>query len=73
MNEKTGSGPIYWYIADIWEVLTPVPVTVTQDNDVLLTVRWQVTEDYAEEYEEIDRSQLYASEAEAWRAINEGR
>lgn len=73
MNEKTDSGPVYWFIADIWEVLTPVPVTVVQENDGLLTVKWQVTEDYAEEYEEIDRSQLYASETEAWRAINEGR
>lgn len=71
--KKPDSGKIYWFITDIWETLAPVPVTVTQDNDGLLTVKWQVTEDYAEEYEEIDRSQLYASEAEAWRAINEGR
>jgi len=72
-NNQPDSGPIYWFIADVWEVLTPVPVTVVKDNGSLITAKWQVTEDHAEEYEEIRRNQLYATEAEAWRVINEGR
>jgi hypothetical protein len=60
---------VYWVIYHLWEVPSAVPVTVTRANNGCLDVKWQITDDYAEEIEEVDITELYNSQEEAERVI----
>lgn len=63
-------GSTYWIVADIWEVLVPVPVTLIAETDGLYTGRWWVSEDYTEDYEGLEPPAIYATKAAAWAVIN---
>lgn len=68
----------FWYVADLWETLCAVPVTVKSVTIMgakkgKTTLLWQIDEEYTEEYEITDLTQLYETEKEAERAISERR
>lgn len=73
MLEAPKLGGEYWIIADIWEVETPVPVTLIKEAGGTFTARWQISEDYTEDYEEVAASDIYTTEAAAWAVINKRR
>ena len=55
----------FWYIADVYGNTCAVPVTVQGINEGGFTVVWAVTDEYTQEYEEIDITELYASYEDA--------
>lgn len=71
MVEAPAIGGAYWIVADIWEVLVPVPVTLIAEADGVYTGRWWVSEDYTEDYEGLDPSALYDTKAAAWEVVYE--
>ena len=71
-NPKVGSR--YFMIVDIWEVLCPAPVTIIADEGGgTFTARWQISEEYFEDYDGTEPRNLFSTEAEAVAAIKAER
>lgn len=60
---------VFWIIHHVWETPAAIPVTVTRVNNGCLDVKWQITDEYEEEIEEVDITELYHSQEEAERVI----
>lgn len=69
MIENPKVGMQGWIITDLWETMCAVPVTIIAEDAErgVFVCRWQITEDYFEDYEEIWPEWLYATEEEALR------
>jgi len=75
MIEKATVGLQCWIITDLWETLCAVPVTVISGNveSGEFVCRWQITEEYSEDYEGREPKDMYATEQEAKREISAQR
>lgn len=64
-----------WIITDIWETLCAVPVTIIAENPESgeFVCRWQITEEYSEDYEGRTPEDLYETEQAAREEIKKGR
>ncbi len=64
-----------WIVTDIWETLCAVPVVIVAvgADGGGIVCRWQITEDYSEDYDGLTPEDLYATKEEARAAIREGR
>lgn len=71
MIENPKVGMQGWIITDLWETMCAVPVTIIAEaaERGVFVCRWQITEDYFEDYEEIWPEWLYATEEEALQKI----
>jgi len=70
-NPKIGAE--YWTIVDVYGDACPVPVLMVNENEGLYTGRWEITENYTEDYEDLTDKDLYPSEKEAWAYIQDER
>jgi hypothetical protein len=59
----------YWIVVDIWETLCPALVIIIGEAEGKYTARWQISEEYAEDYNGLTRKNLFASERNAWKSI----
>lgn len=75
MIEKPQAGAQCWIITDIWETLCAVPVEIVDmgAGGGGIVCRWQITEDYSEDYSGLTPEDLYTTEEAARAAIREGR
>ena len=55
-------GETYWMVVDVWEQLAAVPVTLISEQEGTFTARWNITDEYHEDYDETEPGQLYPSE-----------
>ena len=56
-------GETYWMVVDIWEQYAAVPVTIiSQQSGGTFTARWNITDEYHEDYDGTEPGQLYPSE-----------
>lgn len=55
-------GKTYWMVVDAWEQIAAVPVVLIAEQDGTFTARWNITEDYHEDYDGTEPGQLYQSE-----------
>ena len=62
-------GGSYWMIVDIWEVEVPAPVTLISEDDGVFVARWQISEEFAEDYDGIEAQNLFSTKEAAWLAI----
>lgn len=64
-----------WIIADFWEMLCPVPVTLFAEDDTggAFAGRWELGDGFSEDYEGLKPEELYATEREAAEAIRARR
>jgi len=64
-----------WIITDLWETFCAVPVTIIAENPESgeFVCRWQITEEYSEDYEGRTPEDLYETERAAREAIKKGR
>lgn len=71
MTGKPKAGMQCWIVGDVWETLFPIPVTITEADESTGTycARWQITEEYTEDYEGLRKSDFYATECEAREQI----
>lgn len=72
-NPKTGVQ--CWIVVDIWETVCPVPVTIIGEDEEggVYLCRWQITEEYYEDYKEVSPEHLYETDRDAWQAIRTER
>ena len=75
MIENPQIGGQGWIITDIWETLCAVPVEIVavEPDGGGIVCRWQITEDYSEDYDGLTPEALYATEEAARAAIRKGR
>lgn len=75
MIEKPKVGMQCWIIADIWELLCPIPVTIFAEDGAggVFAGRWELGDGFSEDYEGLWPEELYATEREAVEAIRAKR
>lgn len=69
MIENPQIGAACWIVIDIWETLCPAHVVITGEAEGKFTVHWQISEEYAEDYNGLINKDLFASERDAWKSI----
>lgn len=67
MIEKPEVGMQCFIIVDLWEVFCPVPVTIIaeEEDGGPFVARWQITEEYFEDYDGTEPHNMFLTEAEA--------